>query len=57
MFSKGGSSCIKLRRNKWSPEAVLNIKPLINKCNWDGTKYPSRNDDWKTFVKNNPTIG
>ena len=55
MFSIRGNSCIKLWRNKWSPEAFLNIKPFVNKHNWDGTKYPSKIDDWKTFVKNNPT--
>ena len=55
MLSIRGNSCIKLWRNKWSPEAVLNIKPFVNKYNWDETKYPSKIDDWKTFVKNNPT--
>ena len=37
------------------PERVSNIKPIKNKCNWDGIKYPSKIDDWKTFGKNNPT--
>ena len=32
------------------------IKPFINKYNWNGIKYPSKIDDWKTFEKNNPTI-
>ena len=38
------------------PERVSNIKPIINKYNWNGIKYPSKIDDWKTFEKNNPTI-
>ena len=31
MFSICGNGCIKLRRNKWNPERVPNIKPFINK--------------------------
>ena len=38
------------------PERVSNIKPFINKYNWEGINYPSKIDDWKTFEKNNPTI-
>ena len=38
------------------PERNLNIKPIINKYNWNGIKYPSKTDNWKTFGKNNPTI-
>ena len=38
------------------PTKVSSIKTLINKCNWDGIKYPSKIDDWKTFETNNPTI-
>ena len=38
------------------PTKVSNIKPLINKCNWDGIKYSSKIDDWKKFETNNPTI-
>ena len=37
-------------------ERVSNIKPFINKYNWEGTNYPSKIGDWKTFEKNNPTI-
>ena len=32
------------------------IKLFINEYNWDGIKYSSKIDDWKTFEKNNPTI-
>ena len=28
----------------------------MNKCNWNGIKYPSKIDDWKTFEKNNSII-
>ena len=38
------------------PERVSNIKPFINKSNWEGTNCPSKIDDWKMFEKNNPTI-
>ena len=38
------------------PEGVSNIKPFINKCNWEGICYPSKIDDWKTFEKNNLVI-
>ena len=39
------------------PEIVSNIKPFINKHNWNGINYPSKIDHWKTFEKNNSTIG
>ena len=35
---------------------VSKIKPFINKYNWNGIKYPSKIDDWKTFEKKYPTI-
>ena len=38
------------------PERFSNIKPFINKYNWEGINYPSKIDDWKTFEKNNPII-
>ena len=41
---------------KWNPGKVSNIKPFINKYNWDEEKYLSKIDEWKTFEKNNPTI-
>ena len=41
---------------KWNPERVSNIKPFLNKDNWEEMSYPSKIDDWKTFEKNNPTI-
>ena len=41
---------------KRDPQTISKIKPCINKCNWKGTNYLSKIDDWKTFKKNNPTI-
>ena len=41
---------------KSHPERVSNIKPLINKYNWKGIKYPPKIDDLKMFQKNNLTI-
>ena len=38
------------------PERVSNIKPFINKYNWQGINTLSKLDDWKTFERNNPTI-
>ena len=38
------------------PERVSTIKLFINKYNWEGTNYPSKIDDWKTFEKNNLTV-
>ena len=37
-------------------ERVSNIKPFMNKYNWEGINYPSKIDDWKMFEKNDPTI-
>ena len=41
---------------KYRPERVSNIKPFINKYNWEGIIYPSKLDDWKRFEKNNSAI-
>ena len=35
---------------------VSNIIPFITKYNWEGTNYPWKIDDWKTFEKNNSSI-
>ena len=53
MSSMHCNSCIKLDRIL---KRVSNIKPFINKYNWDRIKYPSKIDDKKTFEKSNPTI-
>ena len=38
---------------KRDPQRISKIKPFINKCNWNGIKYPSKIDNWKTFEKIN----
>ena len=40
---------------KWNSERISNIKPFVNKYNWDKIKHPSKIDDWKTFEKKNST--
>ena len=35
---------------------ALNYEEINYKYNWNGIKYLSKTDDWKTFEKNNPTI-
>ena len=37
-------------------QRVSNIEPFISKYNYDGIKYLSKIDDWKTFEKNNLAI-
>ena len=41
---------------KCSLERASNIKPFLNKHNWEGINYQSKLDAWKRFKKNNPTI-
>ena len=41
---------------KKDPQRILKIKPYINEYNWNGIKYPSKIDEWKTFEENNMTI-
>ena len=38
-----------------NPEKFANIKPFINKQNWDEINYASKIDDQKTSEKNNST--
>ena len=49
-------SRIKSWRNKKDTQRLTKIKSYIDKCNWEGINYPSKNDDWKKFEKNNPAI-
>ena len=37
-------------------QRITEIKPFINKCNWEGTTFPPEKDDWKKSEKNNVTI-
>ena len=34
-------------------KSIKKVRPFINKCNCEGINFPSENDDWKTFEKNN----
>ena len=43
----------KFRRNT---KRIPKIRPFINKYNWEGINYPSKNNDCKKFEKNNLTI-
>ena len=45
-----------MKKSKETQKRMSKIKPFINKYNWNGIKYPSKIDGWKTFEKNNPTI-
>ena len=49
-------TALNYRETELHPEGVSDIKPFINKYNWDGIKYLSKIDDWKTLEKNNSTI-
>ena len=41
---------------KKDPQRITQIKPSINKCNWEGIIFPPEKDDWKIFWKNNMAI-
>ena len=56
MFLVCSNCCINHEEIKRDPQRMVKIKPFINKYNWNGIKYTSKIDDWKTFEKNNPTI-
>ena len=40
-----------IKKIKWNPETVSNIKPFKNKYNWEKINYPSKIDDWKKLEK------
>ena len=39
-----------------NPERISKIKPFINKYNWEGKNFPSHEEDWNNFEKNNKLI-
>ena len=55
-FHYAGTVALNYEEIKWNPERVSNIKPFINKYEWNGINYPSKIDYWKTFEKNNQAI-
>ena len=54
--SRRGGSYIDSPEIKRNPEIVSNIKPVINKYNWEGINYPLKIDYSNRFKKNNRTI-
>ena len=56
MLSGRCDSRIKSWRNKKDTQRLTKIKSYIDKCNWEGINYPSKNSDWKKFEKNNLAI-
>ena len=45
-----------MKKKKKDLQRITKIKPFINKYNWEGINFSSKNDDLKTFEKNNVTI-
>ena len=41
---------------KKDSQRITEIKPFINKCNWERINYSSEKDGWKKIEKNNVTI-
>ena len=41
---------------KNDPQRITQIKPFINKHNWEGINFLPEKYDWKNFEKNNVTI-
>ena len=56
-FQHAVTVALNYEKIQWNPERVSNIKLFINKYKWEVINYPSKIDDWKTFEKNDPTIG
>ena len=55
-FQYAATVALNYKEIESDPERVSNIKPFINKYNWEKTDYPSKIDGWKKFEKNNLTI-
>ena len=41
---------------KKDPQKIMKIKLFLNKYNWKGINFPSKNHDWKKIEKNNVII-
>ena len=37
-------------------QRITKVKPFINKYKWEGINFPSENNDWEKFEKNNQAI-
>ena len=44
------------KKIKKDPQRITEIKPFINKYNWEEINFSSEKDDWKKFGKTNVTI-
>ena len=44
-------SRVKSCRNRKDPQRIIKIEPFIDKYKWEGTNYPSEEDDWKNLRK------
>ena len=42
-FQYAATVALNYKEIEWNPERVWNIKPFINKFNWIGMNYPSKN--------------
>ena len=45
-----------MKKIKKDPQRITEIKPFINKYNWEEINFSSEKDDWKKFRKTNVTI-
>ena len=48
-FQHTASVALNYGETELHPERVLNIKPFINKCNWEGINYSWKIDDWENI--------
>ena len=55
MFSTHYNSRVKSLRNKKDLQRRRKIKPFINRYNWEGINFPSKQMIGKNFNKNNVT--
>ena len=55
MFSVFYNCFIKPSNIENHPERISNIKPFIDKYNWDGIDIPAGIKNWKKFERNNKT--
>ena len=55
-FQYAVTVALNYEETKKDPKRITKIKPFINKYNWEGINYPSQNNDWRKFEKNNVTI-
>ena len=52
-FQNAVTLALNLDKIKRDPQRVSNIKPVIEKYNWEGIDFPSTSKDWKKFECSN----